>query len=67
MSGADEWWREAVVYHIYPRSFQDSDGDGDGDLQGILDRLDHLNDGSERSLGVDAIWLSPIFPSPQAD
>ena len=67
MSGADEWWREAVVYHIYPRSFQDSDGDGVGDLQGILERLDHLNDGSERSLGVDAIWLSPIFPSPQAD
>ena len=60
MSGANEWWREAVVYHIYPRSFQDNDGVGD--LRGILDRLDHLNDGSERSPGVDATWLSPIFP-----
>ena len=61
------WWRGAVVYQIYPRSFQDSDGDGVGDLPGIIARLDHLNDGSERSLGVDAIWLSPFFPSPMAD
>jgi alpha-glucosidase len=61
------WWRDAVIYHIYPRSFQDSNGDGIGDLQGILDRLDYLNDGTERSLGVDAIWLSPIFPSPLKD
>lgn len=61
------WWREAVIYHIYPRSFQDSDGDGIGDLPGILNRLDYLNDSTERSLGVDAIWLSPIFPSPLAD
>ncbi|GAB4332460.1 MAG: alpha-amylase family glycosyl hydrolase [Dehalococcoidia bacterium] len=61
------WWREAVIYHIYPRSFQDSDGDGIGDLPGILSRLDYLNDGTGRSLGVDAIWLSPVFPSPLAD
>nr|WP_253743333.1 alpha-glucosidase [Herbiconiux sp. SALV-R1] len=59
---ADDWWKGAVVYQIYPRSFQDSDGDGIGDLRGILQRLDHL----ER-LGVDVIWLSPIYRSPQAD
>jgi alpha-glucosidase len=56
------WWRDAVVYQIYPRSFQDSDGDGVGDLRGITDRLDHLV-----WLGVDAFWLSPIYPSPLAD
>ena len=56
------WWRGGVVYQIYPRSFQDSDGDGVGDLRGILARLDHL----ER-LGVDAVWISPIYPSPMAD
>jgi alpha-glucosidase len=56
------WWREAVVYQIYPRSFQDSDGDGVGDLRGITRRLDHL-----AYLGVDALWLSPIYPSPLAD
>jgi alpha-glucosidase len=61
------WWREATIYHIYPRSFQDSDGDGVGDLQGIINRLDYLNDGTEHSLGVDAIWLSPIYPSPLKD
>ena len=62
--GADraQWWRDAVVYQIYPRSFQDSDGDGVGDLPGIASRLDHLE-----WLGVDALWLSPIFPSPGAD
>ena len=63
----NEWWREAVVYQIYPRSFQDSNGDGIGDLQGIIQRLDYLNDGTERSLGVDAIWLSPTYPSPLKD
>jgi alpha-glucosidase len=56
------WWQEAVVYQIYPRSFQDSDGDGVGDLRGIAQRLDHLS-----YLGVDALWLSPIYPSPLAD
>lgn len=61
------WSRQTVLYHIYPRSFQDSDGDGIGDLRGIIDRLDYLNDGSEESLGIDAIWLSPVYPSPMAD
>jgi alpha-glucosidase len=62
-----EWWRDAVVYQIYPRSFQDSNGDGIGDLEGIIQRLDYLNDGTDRSLGIDAIWLSPTFPSPMKD
>jgi oligo-1,6-glucosidase len=56
------WWRSAVVYQIYPRSFADSNGDGVGDLSGIIERLDHL-----QVLGVDVIWLSPIYRSPQAD
>ena len=56
------WWERGVVYQIYPRSFQDSNGDGVGDLAGIESRLDYV-----ASLGVDAIWLSPIFPSPMAD
>ncbi len=64
---ANEWWRQAVVYQIYPRSFQDSNGDGIGDIPGIISRLDYLNDGTENSLGVDAIWLSPTFPSPMKD
>ena len=62
----ERWWREAVFYQIYPRSFQDSTGDGVGDLAGIIARLDHLN-GAEGSLGVDAIWLSPFYRSPMAD
>ena len=62
-----DWWRHAVVYQIYPRSFQDSNDDGIGDLEGIIQRLDYLNDGTPNSLGVDAIWLSPTFPSPMAD
>jgi oligo-1,6-glucosidase len=59
---AQPWWRSAVVYQIYPRSFADSDGDGIGDLRGIIGRLDYLSE-----LGVDVIWLSPIYPSPQDD
>lgn len=60
----DDWWQRGVVYQVYPRSFADSDGDGVGDLAGIIDRLDYL--GSE-GLGIDAIWLSPIYPSPGLD
>lgn len=56
------WWQKGIIYQIYPRSFQDSDGDGTGDLLGIIQRLPYL-----QALGVDAIWLSPIFPSPMAD
>ena len=63
----DDWWRRGVVYQVYPRSFADSDGDGLGDLAGITAHLDHLNDGTPRSLGVDAVWLSPIYPSPGYD
>ena len=61
------WWQHGIIYQIYPRSFQDSNGDGIGDLQGVIDRLDYLNDGTPNSLGVDAIWFSPTFPSPMAD
>jgi alpha-glucosidase len=56
------WWRDGVFYQIYPRSFQDSNGDGIGDINGVIDRLPYL-----RAIGIDAIWLSPIFPSPMAD
>lgn len=56
------WWESGVIYQVYPRSFQDSDGDGIGDLAGVLARLDYI-----AALGVDAIWLSPVFPSPMAD
>jgi alpha-glucosidase len=56
------WWREGVLYQVYPRSFADSDGDGAGDLRGIVERLDHL-----AWLGVDGIWLNPTMPSPNAD
>jgi alpha-glucosidase len=62
-----DWWRRGVLYQIYPRSFQDSNGDGVGDLPGITARLDHLNDGTPDSLGIDGIWLSPFYPSPMAD
>ena len=58
----DVWWRSAVIYQIYPRSWADSDGDGIGDLPGVTARLGYLRD-----LGVDAVWLSPFYPSPQAD
>jgi alpha-glucosidase len=59
---SNPWWRHAVIYEIYPRSFQDSNGDGIGDINGITSRLDYL-----QWLGVDAIWISPIYPSPQVD
>jgi alpha-glucosidase len=63
MPSADPtWWKHAVVYEIYPRSFQDSNGDGVGDLNGITERLGYL-----RQLGVDAIWIAPMYPSPQVD
>ena len=59
---ARPWWEPGVIYQVYPRSFQDSNGDGVGDLAGIASRLEHL-----AWLGVDAIWISPIFRSPMAD
>ena len=57
-----KWWKNAVVYQIYPRSFQDSNGDGIGDISGIISRLDYLSE-----LGIDVIWLSPVYESPQDD
>ncbi|WP_446745082.1 alpha-glucosidase [Silvibacterium acidisoli] len=59
---ADPWWKHAVIYEIYPRSFQDSNGDGVGDINGIASRLDYLHD-----LGIDAIWITPMYPSPGID
>ena len=58
----ENWWKESVVYQIYPRSFQDSNHDGIGDLGGILRRLDYLKD-----LGVDVVWLCPVYDSPNVD
>ena len=63
----EDWWKSAVFYQIYPRSFYDSNNDGIGDLQGVTKKLDHLNDGNGGGLGIDAIWFSPFFTSPQAD
>src|SRR5215470_6213676 len=57
---SDPWWKHAVLYEIYPRSFQDSNSDGVGDLNGVTSRLDYL-----RELGIDAIWITPVYPSPQ--
>ena len=62
MAGDARWWQQGVIYQIYPRSFQDSNGDGIGDLEGIRRRLGHL-----AALGVDAVWISPFYPSPMAD
>lgn len=59
---AEKWWKKSVIYQIYPKSFQDTNGDGIGDLRGIISRLDYLEE-----LGIDAIWLSPVYQSPQAD
>ncbi len=56
------WWKKGVIYQIYPRSFQDTTGNGVGDLQGVINRLDYLED-----LGIEAVWLSPFYPSPMAD
>ncbi|WP_240320741.1 glycoside hydrolase family 13 protein [Sphingomonas crusticola] len=61
-AGANDWWKKAVIYELYPRSFADSNNDGIGDIKGITGRLDYLAD-----LGIDAIWMTPMFPSPQAD
>src|SRR4051812_30898849 len=58
----DYWWQQGVIYQIYPRSFKDDNGDGIGDLSGIIAKLDYLT-----WLGVDAIWISPIYPSPMVD
>src|SRR5690242_16079046 len=57
-----KWWKEAVVYQIYPRSFKDSNGDGVGDLKGIISKLDYI-----KSLGVNVVWLNPIYSSPNDD
>ncbi|KAF4975505.1 hypothetical protein F66182_17556, partial [Fusarium sp. NRRL 66182] len=61
-SSMSAWWKESTVYQIYPASFKDSDGDGVGDLRGIISKLDYI-----QALGVDIVWLNPIFSSPQVD
>lgn len=60
--GGEAWWKTALIYQIYPRSFKDSNGDGTGDIKGIISKVPYLRD-----LGIDAVWLSPIFDSPMAD
>ena len=62
INGSEEWWKQAVVYQVYPRSFYDANGDGLGDIRGITAHMDYL-----RALGIDAIWLSPFYPSPLVD
>ena len=57
-----KWWQEATIYQIYPRSFQDSNGDGEGDIRGIINRIPYLT-----GLGIDGIWLSPFYTSPNRD
>jgi oligo-1,6-glucosidase len=59
---AHRWWKESIIYQIYPSSFQDSNGDGWGDVKGITSRLDYL-----KQLGIDIVWTSPIYKSPQTD
>jgi alpha-glucosidase len=61
------WWKHGVLYQIYPRSFMDSNADGIGDLRGIIGKLDYLNDGTDKSLGIDGVWISPFFRSPMRD
>jgi alpha-glucosidase len=61
-TNGDVWWKHAVIYEVYPRSFQDTNGDGLGDIKGITQRLSYL-----KSLGIDAIWITPMYPSPQVD
>src|SRR5579884_4026668 len=63
MASEQLWWQKGVIYQIYPRSFADSNGDGVGDLRGVIEHVDYL----DRTLGVDAVWLSPFYPSPMAD
>ena len=63
----EPWYRKAVIYQIYPLSFADSNADGYGDIRGIIEHLDYLNDGTAKSLGVTALWISPIYASPMAD
>jgi len=58
-SVSEDWWKSSVFYQIYPRSFCDSNNDGIGDLNGVIEKLDHLNDGNGGGLGIDAIWFSP--------
>jgi Alpha amylase, catalytic domain len=60
--GISPWWRSAIIYQVYVPSFQDGNGDGVGDLLGLLDRLDYFT-----WLGIDALWLSPVYPSPRRD
>ena len=62
LSNDANWWRQAAIYQIYPRSFKDSNGDGIGDLRGIISKIDYLE-----SLAIDAVWLSPFYPSALAD
>ena len=61
------WWKQGIIYHCYVRSFMDSDGDGVGDLPGLISKLDVLRDGTPSSLGIEGLWLSPVYPSPDRD
>ncbi|MGB9666948.1 MAG: alpha-amylase family glycosyl hydrolase [Candidatus Cryosericum sp.] len=63
----EPWWKRGIIYHCYVRSFMDRNGDGIGDLPGLISKLDYLQDGTASSLGIDGLWLSPIYPSPNRD